>query len=230
MINFLEEVELKQLELGYTDKEVAELTGIPLYIYYDLKKYRTYLTKLSYFSLCSVLGIKVGSNDEIEGILEENRYDVGNPNTNLKLAAQVANPEYVMKLEKEVVALQGLKDRVESIQDLVIVLKREREELKQEIINNEKEKVEKEKEHYQKVTRELSDKFQRSLANSMEREYREKIEDLEDKIEKRDIEINRYETLYYRFYMDMFKEKGKKLEDYPIPKLATSSEMREINK
>ena len=32
MKDFIEEVRFKQSELGYTDREVSELTGIPLYL------------------------------------------------------------------------------------------------------------------------------------------------------------------------------------------------------
>lgn len=229
MKDFIEEVRFKQSELGYTDREVSELTGIPLYIYYDLKKYRTYLTRVAYFSLCCVLGIEVVSHDDIDVILEQNKSKVGVPDTNLRLAAQVANPEYVMKLEKEVVALQGLKDRVDSLQDLILVLKREKEELEEKLSEKEVDVQEIEKECYQRVSRELSDKFQRSLSNSIELEYREKIEELEDKISKRDIEIRKYENLYYNFYMSMYRDKGEKIEGYPIPKLVTSEELRELN-
>ena len=226
--DFIAEVIKAQEKKGYTDKEVSDRTGIPECIYYDMKKYRTYVTKVAYYSICVVLEIDIYEED-LDKIIENNKYKVGDPDTNLKLAVRVANPEYVRKLEKEIAVLQKLKDRLDSMQELLIVLKKENRDLRDLVEQSSKEDKEKEREIYQKVARELGSKSNRALSESIEREYREAIEALNDKIAKRDIEILKHNLLYYDFYMSVLKEKGKKPEGYPIPKTATVEEINQIN-
>ena len=87
-MDFITLVSAKQKSKKLTDKQIAELSGIPEYCYYNLKMYRTYLTKVAYYSLSCVLDLPIDSNEKIEDILIENKNKVGTPETNLSIAAE----------------------------------------------------------------------------------------------------------------------------------------------
>ena len=105
-MDFIKLMSAKQKQKGYSDKKMSELTGISEYSYYNLKKYRIYLSKVAYYSISSVLGLNMLSDEEINHIIEENRGIVGTPESNLNIAAECVNPEYLEKMQVELVKLK----------------------------------------------------------------------------------------------------------------------------
>lgn len=121
-MDFIERIKNRQEQLNLTDLEISKRTGIAEYTYYDLKQYKMYLTKVAYFSLCCVLDMPILEDSEIEDILLENRNLVGTPSTNLTVAAETVNPDYLDKLEKELESLKienkNVKNKDKVIEDL----------------------------------------------------------------------------------------------------------------
>ncbi len=130
-MDFISKVNEKQKELGLTDAELSKKTGINEYTLYYVKNYRQYLTKVGYYALCSVLKIKVV--DYIDALLEENKGLVGSPESNLELASNFPDLDYLERLEKELVALKKLKDRIDSKDAVINSQLIEIKELKKEL-------------------------------------------------------------------------------------------------
>ena len=215
--DFIVEVNKKQQLKGFTDSFISKETGIPEYIYYDLKKYRTYLTRVAYYSLCVVLDLDIEDSETIDYIIELNKTIVGSPDTNLKLAAQSVNPEYVDKLEKEVKSLQILRDRLITTYDLVKALKDEIKELEKKNKDSVLLNKEEQKKKQQDIARELGLKMSKSLRTGLEKSYDDKINELTELLKKKDIEIKKCYELYYIMYMEVLKGKEIDIDEYPLP-------------
>ena len=113
----------KQDALMLSDEEVCRRTGISEYTYFDLKKYRLYLTKIAYFALCHVLELPILDDEQIDSLLEKNKELVGNPTSNLKIAAEMVNPEYLEKLERELKSLKIENANIDNKEKMIEQLK-----------------------------------------------------------------------------------------------------------
>ena len=98
-MDFVKLMSTVQRDKGLSDADMAKLTGISEYTYYGLKKYRVYLSKVAYFAISSVLGLPIEKNTVIDDIIVENRNIVGLPESNLSIAAECVNPDYLEKME-----------------------------------------------------------------------------------------------------------------------------------
>ena len=134
-MNFIDIVKNKQEKFSIPDSEVCKRSGISEYTFYDLKRYKLYLTRVAYFSLCAVLDIPVLDDDGIEDILAENRKLVGSPSSNLTIAAEYVDPNYLEKIEKELKELKLSSENIENkdkvIQELQMKLNKILRQLKE---------------------------------------------------------------------------------------------------
>ena len=193
-MDFIKLMSAKQKQKGYSDKKMSELTGISEYSYYNLKKYRIYLSKVAYYSISSVLGLNMLSDEEINHIIEENRGIVGTPESNLNIAAECVNPEYLEKMQVELVKLKKTLDKVDEKNKVINSQYIEIEKLKKDLEINTLKIQEDIKKAYSDGVKEGSEKVknmksanQQLFIDSLNREYTDKISKLEfalHKIEK----------------------------------------------
>lgn len=199
-MDFIHLVKSKQVEKGLSDMEVSKKSGIDEYTYYNLVKYRGYLTRVAYFTLSSIFGLPILSDSEIDDILEENKKLVGTPETNLYVAENFPDIERVELLEKE---LARLKESHESINQKNIVINKQYKEI--ELLKKEIDKLkldidDKVRNAYSEgITEGLSkignmqNAHNNSLIEALNEEYTEKIEKLELALKKLELA---YTNLY----------------------------------
>lgn len=199
-MDFIHLVKSKQNELNLTDKQVSEKSGLSEYVFYNLVKYRTYLTRLSYFALSSVLGLSILSEDEISLIIEENKKLVGTVESNLYLAENFIDEKKVEFLEKELSRLKEAHLSVESKNKVINSQYKEIESLRKEIDILKKNIDEKVREAYSNGIKDGSSKvsnlhgaYNDSLIEALNEEYTDKISKLEMALKK--VELS-YSNLY----------------------------------
>lgn len=203
-MDFLTLVSAKQKDKKLSDLDVSRLSGIDEYTYYNLKKYRVYLSKVAYFSLCSVLGIPVLSDAKVEDVLKENREIVGLPESNLSIAAECVNPEYLAKMENE---LAKLKDTVDTAKVKDEVIKKQSVEidgLKREIEGLKKKSVEESKVAYQEGIKQSIGVEVMKTAESQHFNDLMKLE-YEGLLEKAEKARKETEEDYYRLYKYLYE-------------------------
>lgn len=190
-MDFIKLMSAKQKQKGYSDKKMSELTGISEYSYYNLKKYRIYLSKVAYYSISSVLGLNMLSDEEINHIIEENRGIVGTPESNLNIAAECVNPEYLEKMQVELVKLKKTLDKVDEKNKVINSQYIEIEKLKKDLEINTLKIQEDIKKAYSDGVKEGSEKVknmksanQQLFIDSLNREYTDKISKLESALHK----------------------------------------------
>ena len=193
-----------QRDKNISDSEMSKLTGISEYTYYALKKYRVYLSKVAYFSINSVLGLPIVTNDEIEELLQENREKVGSPESNLSIAAECVNPEYLEKLEKELTRLKKIADTVEEknkvISNQFIEIERLQKELESEWSNLNK----KVQEAYSNGVKEGASKVEIMKSSESQRMMMALNEEYTETIEKLEKGLARFEKLYNSLYKAVY--------------------------
>jgi len=125
----------RQDKYNITDAELSKRTGISEYTWYDLKRYKLYLTRVAYMAICAYLEMPVLSDNEIENALEENKRLVGSPESNLTVAAETIDPEYLEKIERELNSLKQENSNIEGknriIEDLQLKLEDINKKLKE---------------------------------------------------------------------------------------------------
>lgn len=190
-MDFIKLMSAKQKQKGYSDKKMSELTGISEYSYYNLKKYRIYLSKVAYYSISSVLGLNMLSDEEINHIIEENRGIVGTPESNLNIAAECVNPEYLEKMQVELAKLKKTLDKVDEKNKVINSQYIEIEKLKKDLEINTLKIQEDIKKAYSDGVKEGSEKVknmksanQQLFIDSLNREYTDKISKLESALHK----------------------------------------------
>lgn len=193
-----------QRDKNISDAEMSNLTGINEYTYYALKKYRIYLSKVAYFSISSVLGLPIGTNDEIEDILLENKEKVGSPESNLSIAAECVNPDYLEKIEKELARLKQVADVIEEknkvISNQFVEIERLRKELESEWSNLNK----KVQEAYSNGVREGASKVEIMKASESQRMLMALNEEYSETIDKLEKGLSRFEKLYNALYKAVY--------------------------
>lgn len=204
-MDFLTLVSAKQKEKNLSDLDISHLTGINEYTFYNLKKYRIYLSKVSYFALCGVLGIPMLSDAKIEEVLKENKEIVGLPESNLTVAAECVNPEYLEKLERELSKLKETLDTVETKNKLLKEQKDEIERLKIEIDKVNKEMVDKVREAYSNGVKESLDKISMMKSVSNQRLVDDILTEYKDKMEKVEQTLEIVNEEYYRAYSYLYE-------------------------
>ena len=190
-MDFIKLMSAKQKQKGYSDKKMSELTGISEYSYYNLKKYRIYLSKVAYYSISSVLGLNMLSDEEINHIIEENRGIVGTPESNLNIAAECVNPQYLEKMQVELAKLKKTLDKVDEKNKVINSQYIEIEKLKKDLEIYTLKIQEDIKKAYSDGVKEGSEKVknmksanQQLFIDSLNREYTDKISKLESALHK----------------------------------------------
>lgn len=226
-MDFISKVNKRQKELGLTDKELSEKTGINEYTLYYVKKYRQYLSKVGYYALCAVLDISVV--DYVDALLEENRGIVGAPESNLEIAAQYVNIEYLEKLEKELVSLKTLKDRIESKDILINSQNKEIENLTKELQYLKNTDTDIEKEAYSKGIKEGLIKIQQSMKVEKDKDFQRAERQYKSEIKKLENSLNKLEESYYNLYTYVaFQLKGN-LDGFSIPLYMSLEEIHKLS-
>lgn len=202
-MDFVHLIASKQLEKGLTDLEVSIKTGINEYTYYNLKKYRIYLSRVAYYALSCVFSLNILSDKDIDGVLEENRKIVGNPESNLSIAAECVNPETLERLELELNKLKRTLDTVDEKNKVINKLYSEIDLLKKELLSIQADITERVKQAFSDGVIEGSKKIEsmkmsnnQQFINSLNAEYTEKINKLELALKKVDL-------VYTRLYKEV---------------------------
>ena len=195
-MDFIKLISAIQKDKNLSDTEVSKLSGISEYTYYNLKKYRIYLSKVGYFALCGAFKLNIENDDVIEEILNENRNIVGLPKSNLSIAAECVNPEYLEKMELELSRLKDILDRVENKDKVISLQYIEIDKLKRELEDSWKGIDKKVQDAYSQGVKESLSKFQitkdaqkDAFIMELNREYTERINKLE-------IALNRVKSAY----------------------------------
>jgi hypothetical protein len=223
-MDYIKLVSAVQNEKGYSDTQMAEKTGINEYTYYNLKKYRLYLSKVGYYAISSVLGLPILSDEEIESILRENKEIVGIPETNLEIAAEYVNPEIVDKLEKELSRVKTALDNIENKNEVINIQYREIEKLKNELSSEWKDLNQKVQEAYSKGVKEGSEKVAimrnsstQHLIDMMNEEYTDKIDKLEKALSKSEQQyLGLYKLMQYYALTDLSIQNNLKSFEKPL--------------
>lgn len=202
-MDFIHLVASKQVEKGLSDSEVSLRTGINEYTYYNLKKYRVYLSRVAYYSLSCVFGLSILLDNEIDAVLEENKRIVGHPETNLDIAAEFVNPKTVERLETELNKLKRTFDTVEEKTKVINKLYLEIDSLKKELGSIQDDIKERVKKAFSEGIIEGSKKIEsmkissnQQFINTLNAEYTEKIEKLE-------LALKKSELAYTRLYKEV---------------------------
>jgi hypothetical protein len=199
-MDFITLVSAKQKSKKLTDKQIAELSGIPEYCYYNLKMYRTYLTKVAYYSLSCVLDLPIDSNEKIEDILIENKNKVGTPETNLSIAAEYVNPDNYEKALKELARLKKTVDNMKQNSEVVNKLQSEISSLTKKLEKLEKDVSEKVKQAYSQGVSESFDKIANMKTANNQIVIDNIVEEYEGKLSRIDRSLKKLETQYVRLY------------------------------
>ena len=85
-MDFIQLIKSKQVESGLSDLEISKKSGIDEYTYYNLIKYRCYLSRVAYFTLSAIFSLPILTDLEIDEIISENKKLVGTPESNLYVA------------------------------------------------------------------------------------------------------------------------------------------------
>lgn len=215
-MDFVKLFSARQKKLGYSDSQMAELTGINEYTFYNIKQYRTYLTKVAYYAIASVLHLNIDSDESIALILKENNQIVGVPQSNLSVAAESVNPETLKQMEKELIRLSGSINSVEQKEKVINSLRLEIDALRKEKDNLEKKLKRVEEDAYSKGVKEGSEKVQNMRAARSDSfndfiisEYNKRIEQLERGIKRAE---DQYAALYK--YVSAFEEDAPNLINF----------------
>lgn len=199
-MDFMHLVRSKQVEQGLTDKEVGLMAGIEEYTYYNLVKYRGYLSRVAYYALSCVFKLPILSEDEIVELLKENKDLVGTPETNLYVADNFIDIARVDLLEKELARLKETHKSVEKKNEVINKQYKEIEELHKEIEKLRKDINDKVQQAYIDGIKEGSSKISNmqrahnnALIEALNLEYTEKIDKLELALKRADL---RYSRLY----------------------------------
>ena len=195
-MDFITLVSAKQKSKKLSDKQISELTGIPEYCYYNLKMYRTYLTKVAYYSLSCVLNLPIDSNEKIEDILTENKNIVGTPETNLSIAAEYVNPENYEKALKELARLKKTVDNMKQNSEVVNKLQSEISSLTKKLENLERDVSEKVKQAYSQGVSESFDKIANMKSANNQIVIDNIVEEYEGKLSRIDRSLKKIETQY----------------------------------
>lgn len=225
-MDFISKVNAKQKELGLSDKELAEKTGINEYTLYYVKKYRQYLTKVGYYALCTVLDIKVV--DYIDALIEENRGIVGPPESNMEIAAQSVDLDYLEKLEKELLSLKTLKDRVETKDNLINNQKKEISELEQKVKELKVRDTKIEKEAYSRGIKDGLVKIQQTMKVEKEKDFHRAENQYKKDIKRLENSIKKLEESYYNLYRYVAFNLQGNLEGFSIPLYMTLEEIHKL--
>lgn len=199
-MDFIKLVDSVQSTKGYSDSEMAKLTGINEYTYYGLKKYRLYLSKVAYFSISSVLGLPIEKDSEIENILEENKKIVGSPESNLSIAAECVDPDYLEKMEKELARVKKTLDTVDEKNKVITAQYAEIEKLRKEIEQGWTDLNQKIQEAYSNGVREGAAKIEIMRASANQKMIMDLNEEYTDKIDKLEKALYRVEKQYCELY------------------------------
>lgn len=199
-MDFITLVSAKQKSKKLTDKQISELSGIPEYCYYNLKMYRTYLTKVAYYSLSCVLELPIDNNERIEEILIENKNKVGTPETNLSIAAEYVNPENYEKALKELARLKKTVDNMKQNAEIVNKLHIEIDVLTKKLDKQEKEISEQIKKAYSQGVSESFDKISNMKTANNQIVIDNIVEEYEGKLSRIDRSLKKLETQYVRLY------------------------------
>lgn len=202
-MDFVHLVASKQVEKGLSDSEVSLKAGINEYTYYNLKKYRIYLSRVAYYSLSCVFELPILLDNEIDAVLEENKRKVGNPESNLDIAAEFVNPKTVERLETELKKLKRTLDTVDEKTKVINRLYLEIDSLKKELDNIQGDIKESVKKAFSEGVIEGSKKIEsmkissnQQFINTLNAEYTEKIEKLE-------LALKKSELAYTRLYKEV---------------------------
>lgn len=199
-MDFITLVSAKQKSKKLTDKQIAELSGIPEYCYYNLKMYRTYLTKVAYYSLSCVLDLPIDSNEKIEDILIENKNKVGTPETNLSIAAEYVNPDNYEKALKELARLKKTVDNMKQNSEVVNKLQSEISSLTKKLEKLDKDVSEKVKQAYSQGVSESFDKIANMKTANNQIVIDNIVEEYEGKLSRIERSLKKLETQYVRLY------------------------------
>ena len=199
-MDFITLVSAKQKSKKLSDKQISELTGIPEYCYYNLKMYRTYLTKVAYYSLSCVLDLPIDSNEKIEDILIENKNKVGTPETNLSIAAEYVNPDNYEKALKELARLKKTVDNMKQNSEVINKLQSEISSLTKKLEQLEKDVSEKVKQAYSQGVSESFDKIANMKSANNQIIIDNIVEEYEGKLSRIDRSLKKIETQYVRLY------------------------------
>lgn len=205
-MDFISIIKLNQERKGLTDAEVCNFTGISEYSYYDLTRYKMYLTRVAYFALCAVFELPILESKEIDALLAENKELVGNPSTNLTIAAETINPDYLTKLEKELNSLKVMSDNADRKNKVIQKLEAEIAEVVNTLSEKEKQLNEKIQEAYSDGIRDamvkipvMQEASNQTFINLLNEEYTEKIDKLENALstaKKKYSELYKYVKAY----------------------------------
>ena len=202
-MDFIHLVKSKQADKGLSDIEVSKKSGIDEYTYYNLIKYRGYLTRVAYFTLSAIFELPILSDLEIDEILKENKRLVGTPETNLYVAENFPDIQRVDLLEKE---LARLKDSHESVSQKNIVINKQYKEIEQ--LNKEIEKLKLEID--EKVKNAYSDGIAEGLSkignmqNAHNNSFIEALnEEYTERIEKLELALKKVELAYTNLYREV---------------------------
>ena len=211
-MDFVKLMSTVQRDKGLSDADMAKLTGISEYTYYGLKKYRVYLSKVAYFAISSVLGLPIEKNTVIDDIIVENRNIVGLPESNLSIAAECVNPDYLEKMELELARLKKVSDTIDDKNKVISSQFIEIERLKKELESDWADLNQKIQEAYSNGVREGASKVElmrasanQSMMMALNEEYTEKI----DKLERA---LHRVEKQYIALYKAIQHYNGGLLE------------------
>ena len=199
-MDFIKLIDSVQSNKGYSDADMAKLTGISEYSYYSLKKYRIYLSKVAYFSISSVLGLPIVNDSEIESILEENREIVGTPESNLNIAAECVNPEYLEKMENELARVKKTLDTIDEKNKVITAQYSEIANLRKEIEQGWTDLNQKIQEAYSNGVREGAAKIEIMRASAHQKMIMDLNEEYTDKIDKLEKALYKAEKQYFELY------------------------------
>lgn len=199
-MDFIKLVDSVQNNKGFSDSEMSKLTGISEYTYYALKKYRIYLSKVAYFSISCVLGLPIEKDTEIESILEENKKIVGLPESNLAIAAECVNPEYLEKMEVELSKLKKTLDTVDEKNKVITAQYAEIERLRKELEQGWNDLNQKIQEAYSDGIREGAMKIEIMKTSAHESMMMDLNEEYTDKIDKLERALYKVEKQYFELY------------------------------
>lgn len=190
-MDFIQTVKSVQEQKNISDKEVCDRAGIGEYVFYNLMNYRTYLTRVAYFSLSCVLGLKILSDIEIDELLEDNKSIVGSPESNLYVAAECADFDRVEVLEKELALLKNNATGIDAKNKVINGLFVDIDKLKKELKTVKDESELKIQDAYSKGIKDGSSKVvnmqsaqSQMMIDALNEEYMERIGKLETALKK----------------------------------------------
>lgn len=193
-----------QRDKNISDSDMAKLTGINEYTYYALKKYRVYLSKVAYYSISCVLGLPIAKDSEIEDILLENKEKVGSPESNLTIAAECVNPDYLDKMEKELNRLKKIADVVDEKNKVISNQFIEIERLRKELESEWSDLNRKVQEAYSNGVKEGASKVEIMKASETQRMMMSLNAEYTDRIDRLEKGLARFEKLYNSLYKAVY--------------------------